>query len=67
VKVTDDKQEMVAEIHDGFAVAVIERSQPHFHGTMREIYRVQRGTLYVPAVGTVTSSVRVNRSPSNQA
>ena len=47
VKVTDDKQEVVAEIRDGYAGAVIERSQPHFHGTMREIYRVLRGVLYV--------------------
>lgn len=51
VKVTNDKQEMVAEIRDGFAVAVIEQSQPHFHGTMREIYRVLRGTLYVACGG----------------
>ena len=51
VKVTDDKQEMVAEIRDGFAVAVIERSKPHFHGTMREIYRVLRGVLYVACGG----------------
>ena len=51
VKVTDDKQEMVAEIRDGFAVAVIERSQPHFHGTMREVYRVLRGALYVACGG----------------
>jgi len=51
VKVTDDKQEMVAEIRDRFAVAVIERSRPHFHGTMREIYRVLRGVLYVACGG----------------
>jgi len=51
VKVNDDKQEIVAEIRDGFAVAVIERSQPHFHGTMREIYRVLRGALYVACGG----------------
>ena len=51
VKVADDKQEMVAEIRDGFAVAVIERSQPHFHGTMRETYRVLRGALYVACGG----------------
>ena len=51
VKVTDDMQEMVAEIRDGFAVAVIERSQPHFHSTMREIYRVLRGVIYVACGG----------------
>lgn len=51
VKVTDDRQEMVPEIRDGFAVAVIERSQPHFHGRMREIYRVLRGELYVACGG----------------
>ena len=47
VKVTDDKEEMVAEIRDGFAVAVIERSMPHFHAKMTEVYRVIRGTLLV--------------------
>jgi mannose-6-phosphate isomerase-like protein (cupin superfamily) len=47
VKIAEDKREMVAEISDGFAVAVIERSQPHFHLNMQEIYRVLRGTLYV--------------------
>jgi hypothetical protein len=35
-KVAEDKREMVAEISDGFAVAVIERSLPHFHLNMRE-------------------------------
>jgi quercetin dioxygenase-like cupin family protein len=47
VKVVEDQREMVAEITDGFAVAVIERSQPHFHAKMTEVYRVLRGTLYV--------------------
>jgi mannose-6-phosphate isomerase-like protein (cupin superfamily) len=51
VKVAQDKREMVAEISDGFAVAVIERSLPHFHLNMREIYRVLRGTLYVACGG----------------
>src|SRR5690242_8858226 len=47
IKVTDDRAEMVAEIEPGRAVAVIERSLPHFHRKMIEVYRVLRGTLYV--------------------
>ena len=47
VKVADDSREMVAELSDGHAVAVIERSQAHFHMEMREVYRVLRGTLCV--------------------
>ena len=51
VKISDDKREMVAEISDDFAVAVIDRSQPHFHLRTRETYRVLRGTLYVARAG----------------
>ena len=51
VKIADDSREMVAEVSDGFAVAVIDRSQPHFHLRMRETYRVLRGTLYVAYAG----------------
>jgi len=51
VKVSEDKREMVAEISDSFAVAVIERSLPHFHLKSREVYRVLRGTLYVACGG----------------
>ena len=51
VKVAEDKREMVAEISDGFAVAVIERSLPHFHLRTREVYRVLRGILYVACGG----------------
>lgn len=51
VKVSKDKREMVAEIRDGFAVAIIERSLPHFHHKTREVYRVLRGTLYVAYEG----------------
>lgn len=51
IKVADDQKEMVAEISDGFAVAVIERSQPHFHLNMTEVYRVLRGTLHVACAG----------------
>ena len=51
VKISDDSREIVAEISDNFAVAVIDRSQPHFHLTMRETYRVLRGTLYVAYAG----------------
>src|SRR5262245_18685751 len=51
VKIAEDRREMVAEISDGFAVGVIERSMPHFHRNMREIYRVLRRTLYVASGG----------------
>ncbi len=50
IKVAPDGAEIVAEIEPKRAVAVIERSQPHFHQEMTEVYRVLRGTLYV-AVG----------------
>lgn len=51
LKISDDNRELVAEIPDGFAVAVIERSQPHFHMQMREVYRGLRGTLHVACAG----------------
>jgi len=51
VKIADDSCEIVAEVSDGFAIAVIDRSQPHFHLRMRETYRVLRGTLYVAYAG----------------
>jgi mannose-6-phosphate isomerase-like protein (cupin superfamily) len=46
-----DRAEMVAEIEPGRAVAVIERSIPHFHRKMTEVYRGLRGTLYVACGG----------------
>ena len=51
VKISEDRREMVAEITDDFAVAVIDRSQAHFHLRTRETYRVLRGTLYVACAG----------------
>src|ERR1700760_2855370 len=51
IKIADDSREMVAEVSENFAVAVIDRSQPHFHLRMRETYRVLRGTLYVANAG----------------
>jgi hypothetical protein len=45
IKLADDCAEVVAEIEPGRAVAVIDRSLPHFHQTMTEVYRVLRGTL----------------------
>lgn len=51
VKVADDQREMVAEIRPEFAVAVIERSLPHFHLKTREVYRVLRGALCVACAG----------------
>ncbi len=51
VKVAEDGREMVAEISAEFAIAVIDRSTPHFHLKTRETYRVLRGTLYVACGG----------------
>jgi mannose-6-phosphate isomerase-like protein (cupin superfamily) len=51
VKVAEDEREMVAEIRPEFAVAVIERSLPHFHLKTREVYRVLRGALCVARAG----------------
>jgi mannose-6-phosphate isomerase-like protein (cupin superfamily) len=51
VKVTPDRAEIVAEIGPGRAVAVIERSLPHFHRKMTEIYRGLKGMLYVACGG----------------
>ena len=45
--VAEDKRKMIAEITPVRAVAVIKRSQLHFRDTMREIYRMLRGALYV--------------------
>src|SRR5690349_11957113 len=47
VKVADDKHEMVAEVSPEFAIAVVERSLPHFHLKTREVYRLLRGCLSV--------------------
>ena len=47
IKVTQDRAEIVAEIEPKRAVAVVERSLPHFHARTTEVYRVLRGTLYV--------------------
>ena len=49
--ISDDSREIVAEVSDGFAVAAIDRSQPHFHLKMRKTYRVLRGTLFVASAG----------------
>jgi mannose-6-phosphate isomerase-like protein (cupin superfamily) len=51
VKVAEDNKEMVAEVSDSFAVAVIERSVEHFHLKTREAYKVLRGTLHVACEG----------------
>lgn len=51
VKVASDRAELVAEIHPEYAVAVIERSQAHFHVKTTETYRVLRGRLYVYSGG----------------
>lgn len=51
IKVAEDRRELVAEVSGVFAVAVIERSEPHFHAVTREVYRVIRGTLNVACGG----------------
>ena len=51
VKIVDDKAEMVAEFDGYRAIAVIERSQPHFHRKTKETYKVFRGTLHVACGG----------------
>lgn len=51
VKLAAHQREVIAEISDGIAVAVIKRSQPHFHLTMIEVFRVLRGTLFYVACG----------------
>ena len=51
VKIADHKAEMVAEIDGHRAIAVIERSEPHFHSKTTEIYKVFRGTLHVACGG----------------
>jgi mannose-6-phosphate isomerase-like protein (cupin superfamily) len=52
VKVADDNKEMVAEKSGEFAVAVIEKSQAHFHLKTQETYRVLHGTLYLACGGS---------------
>lgn len=51
IVVAEDNLEIIAEISPGYAVAVIERSLPHFHCNMTENYCVLRGTLYVACGG----------------
>ena len=42
---------MVVEITGERAIAIIERSEPHFHKEITETYRVLRGTLLVALAG----------------
>jgi mannose-6-phosphate isomerase-like protein (cupin superfamily) len=51
IKVAHDEREMVAEITGERAIAIIERSEPHFHSEITETYRVLRGTLLVARAG----------------
>ncbi len=51
IKIAPDDAEMVAEIDGKHAVAVIERSVPHFHARTREWYRGLKGMLYVACGG----------------
>jgi mannose-6-phosphate isomerase-like protein (cupin superfamily) len=51
IKVAPDQREMVAKITGGRAIAIIERSEPHFHKEITETYRALRGTLPVARAG----------------
>jgi len=51
IKVAADNAEIVAEINGKRAVAVIERSVPHFHSRTTEWYRCLKGVLYVACGG----------------
>jgi mannose-6-phosphate isomerase-like protein (cupin superfamily) len=72
IKVAPDQREMVAEITGGPAIAIIERSQPHFHREITETYRVLRGTLLVARAGEgfvldVGDSITINPSQIHHA
>ncbi len=51
IKVAPDQREIVAEITGESAIAIIERSETHFHRVITETYRVLRGTLLVARAG----------------
>ncbi len=51
IKIAPDGAEMVAEIDGKHAVAVIERSVPHFHSKTTEWYRGLKGVLHVACGG----------------
>jgi mannose-6-phosphate isomerase-like protein (cupin superfamily) len=51
IKVAPDQREIVAEITGERAIAIIERSEPHFHRKITETYRVLRATLLVARTG----------------
>ncbi len=51
INLAPDQREMVAEITGGRAIAIIERSQPHFHREITETYRVLRGSLLLARAG----------------
>ncbi len=52
IVLSEDKNEIVAEISAGFAVAVIEQSEPHFHVKMKEVYKVLRGIMHLACGGS---------------
>ena len=43
----DNPTEIICEIEPGFAVAVIDKSEPHFHKKTTEIYEIMEGNLTV--------------------
>jgi hypothetical protein len=67
VKVAEDERELVAEVSDKFAVAVIEQSLPHFHQKTREVYRVIRGRFASLARVTDTFLTRAKLLQSSPA
>ena len=68
IVVIDDQAEVIAEIELGRAIAVIERSQPHFHRHLTETYRVLSGTLCVASggIGHIVSPNQTLKIPPGQ-
>jgi len=67
IKVAPDQLEMVAVITGELAIAIIERSQPHFHREVIEIYRVLPGSLLVARAVRASFSGSATASRSGPA
>ena len=72
IKVAPDQREMLAEVTGESAIAIIERSEPHFHREITETYRVLRATLLVACTGEgfvlqVGDSITINSSQIHHA
>jgi mannose-6-phosphate isomerase-like protein (cupin superfamily) len=51
IRVASHQREIVAELSGERAIAIIERSQPHFHTEITDTYGILRGTLVVARAG----------------